>query len=72
MGIQHVPEIKALVESGDIVLLDERLRYQKHTGKITLLSDDEIIEALAMEEDGPDDDIFSKAVENIESKKKAA
>ena len=64
---QWINEGKALVESGDLNLSDNRARYTHLTGKVTELKDDAFMVALmAGEPDGEDDEGFVKAVEDVE------
>lgn len=58
MGIEHVDEIKMLVESGDIELSHYRKMYKDTYGTTSTVSDDKIIELIAIheEDDGMQDE----------------
>lgn len=49
----HIEEMKALIESGDLSLMDARKWYQAEFGRPTTLTDEQIIEMYA---DDVDDD----------------
>lgn len=65
MGLEHVPDIKALVEAGDINLASERARFKTIMGRDMKLSDEGLIQALAMTDDD-DDSLFIENVLHIE------
>lgn len=50
MAKSHIQEIRALVESGDVDLGDYRREYKSAKGKPTSLTDDQIIEIIAVKE----------------------
>lgn len=65
---QWMNEGKALVDSGDLNLSANRARYVSLTGKVSTLTDEQLMVAcMAGEPDGEDDSGFIKAVEDIEA-----
>jgi hypothetical protein len=60
----HIAEIKALIESGDVSLADERAKYLRKTGKNCPLDDEKLILAIAMTDDD-DDDLFVANVDKV-------
>ena len=67
MEINHMDEIRALVSSGDIDLQDEREKFKRIIGRYTSLTNDQLIEAIALTDD-TDDDLFVKNVIIIEER----
>jgi hypothetical protein len=53
----HVEEIKALIQSGDVSLDEYRGKYKTKTGQTCSLTDAQLILAIA-ETDDDDDDLF--------------
>jgi hypothetical protein len=64
-----VQEIKAVIESGDVSLMEERTKYQITTGKTCTpadISDEKLIDALALTDDD-DTELFVKNVDLVKA-----
>ena len=62
---QHVQEIKALIESGDIDIAERRSVFHATEGRSTTLTDEQLIRAIAATDDD-DDDLFVNNVKALE------
>ena len=66
IGDEHLDEIKALVESGDVDLKERRDRFKEIKGRTPNLDDEGLMRAISATVDD-DDDLFVKNVEAIEA-----
>jgi hypothetical protein len=66
-----IDEMKALVQSGDINLAEERVKFKKQTDRETTLNDDDLLEAIAATTDD-DPEEFAENCITIEDRNKTA
>lgn len=67
ISAQWAAEGKALVESGDINLAEQKERFLKLTGRATTLNDESLAIASMAEDDGLNDKQFIDAIDTIEA-----